>query len=252
MSGDLRPLYLGWLRNLTDSNGFDEDADAVEEPPVPPGLSRLSRAQQALAEFLMLDEDLVSAAGQAATGRAPEADASPEEWTTWIRALPPPDKDEFLFRLVDQNPQQVRSELLRRFRAERLRTRGRPAPAAERRRTVEQLRNLLEEQAREREQAEARRREAERERRREQEAAERAERVRKLAAREPAAWREVEAAVHSKKPAEYDRAVALLLDLRALAEQNRALPEFRTRVSDLRERHARKSTFLERLTRAGL
>jgi len=59
LRGDLRPLYLGWLAGVSAA---EVDEDAVE-PPRPPGLSRLTAAQQALAEFLEIGPDLLTAAG---------------------------------------------------------------------------------------------------------------------------------------------------------------------------------------------
>jgi hypothetical protein len=59
-AGDLRPLYLAWLAGYgsweRDEWAFDRDHDDESEPPVPPGLSTLTAAQRALAEFLRLDE----------------------------------------------------------------------------------------------------------------------------------------------------------------------------------------------------
>jgi hypothetical protein len=61
LRGDLRPLYLGWLAGVTAG---DVDEDAIE-PDVPTGMSQLSTAQQALAEFLGIDTELMSAAAAA-------------------------------------------------------------------------------------------------------------------------------------------------------------------------------------------
>ena len=55
LRGDLRPLYLGWLAGA----GGGELRDDALEPEVPPGLSELSPAQQALAEFLEIDPDML-------------------------------------------------------------------------------------------------------------------------------------------------------------------------------------------------
>lgn len=64
--GDLRPLYLAWLATYgsweRDEDVFDRDADNDLEPPVPPGLSTLTAAQRALADFLRLDDDLIAIA----------------------------------------------------------------------------------------------------------------------------------------------------------------------------------------------
>ena len=43
------------------------------------------------------------------------------------------------------------------------------------------------------------------------------------------------------------RAAGLLLDLRAVAEQRDGLADFARRVGEIRERHARKVKFLERI-----
>lgn len=61
LRGDLRPLYLGWLAGV----GACELDDDSLEPEVPPGMSQLSAAQQALVDFLEIDLDLVAAAAVA-------------------------------------------------------------------------------------------------------------------------------------------------------------------------------------------
>lgn len=79
LRGDLRSLYLGWLAGVSAG---EVDADMFE-PEVPPGLSVLSAAQQALVEFLEIDVDLVGAA----------AAASPPDWQdddsveVWVEEL---------------------------------------------------------------------------------------------------------------------------------------------------------------------
>jgi hypothetical protein len=58
--GDVRPLYLGWLLRLQSSELGDDEL----EPPVPAGLGALSGAQQAMAEFLRIDEALLATAAE--------------------------------------------------------------------------------------------------------------------------------------------------------------------------------------------
>jgi hypothetical protein len=58
MSGDLRPLYLGWMARLCSCELDDE----ALEPASPSGLPAPTPAQAALMEFLMLDPDLLSVA----------------------------------------------------------------------------------------------------------------------------------------------------------------------------------------------
>lgn len=58
--GDVRALYLGWLLRLQSGELGDDDV----EPPVPAGLRELSGAQQAMAEFLRIDEALLATAAE--------------------------------------------------------------------------------------------------------------------------------------------------------------------------------------------
>jgi hypothetical protein len=58
--GDVRALYLGWLLRLQSGERGDDDL----EPPVPAGLGELSGAQQAMAEFLRIDEALLATAAE--------------------------------------------------------------------------------------------------------------------------------------------------------------------------------------------
>ena len=61
LRGDMRPLYLGWLADVSAGEVSEKSA----EPQPPHGLSRLAAAQQSLAEFLEIDENLLAAAGLA-------------------------------------------------------------------------------------------------------------------------------------------------------------------------------------------
>jgi uncharacterized Zn finger protein len=58
--------------------------------------------------------------------------------------------------------------------------------------------------------------------------------------------------IATKKPKEYDTAVTLLADLRALSERDGQRKAFRGRIHQLCQEHARKSGLLDRLERAGL
>lgn len=64
LDGDLRALYLGWLL-CAQSEILDDDR---VEPPLPPGLRSLSPAQQALAKFVQIDQDLLAVAAERSAG----------------------------------------------------------------------------------------------------------------------------------------------------------------------------------------
>lgn len=83
LRGDRRPLYLGWLGALCSEELDDDDL----EPPVPPGLQTLTAAQQALVEFLQLDQDLLAVA-QSASEEDAGADIHAAMLEEWMRDLP--------------------------------------------------------------------------------------------------------------------------------------------------------------------
>jgi hypothetical protein len=73
-----------------------------------------------------------------------------------------------------------------------------------------------------------------------------------LAGREEEAWREVEALAETKRPADYERALALLKDLKALSSRAGRPSDFQSRLHGLRVRHRRKTSLLDRIDAAGL
>ncbi|MGH3755204.1 MAG: hypothetical protein ACRDRP_21425 [Pseudonocardiaceae bacterium] len=60
------------------------------------------------------------------------------------------------------------------------------------------------------------------------------------AAHEEHAWQRVSVSIDTKKPTEYDAAVTLLVDLRAVAERKNRRDVFEWRFERLREQHLRK------------
>jgi len=74
----------------------------------------------------------------------------------------------------------------------------------------------------------------------------------RLAERGDRAWLDAEALAEAKQAAQYDRAVALLKDMEALADRGDKMEEFHRRLEAFRERHRRKPTLLRRLATAGL
>jgi hypothetical protein len=234
LAGDLRSLYLGWLAGL-DSANREYDEDEVE-PPVPPGLGKLSAPLKALADFLWIDEDLLEVAARASA--APPKGPSRQELAAWLAGLPGSEKDSLLLQFVEDTAPQLRWELLQRFR----RARGKPeAASGEARRTVGQLRAAAEKAEEDRKRRKA-----------EEKARARAEHLARLAGREAEAWTEVETLASAKRSAEYDQAVALLKDLREVADKAGRLAEAEQRIREVRERHRTKSSLIERLNNAGL
>jgi hypothetical protein len=241
-AGDHRALYLGWLLGV-----HNEEVEQDEtEPPVPPGLGELTAGLRALADFLHIGEDLITAAAE----RSPQADESPtnEAIARWITALPATEKDRLLIAIAAGKEPQPRATLLRRFREASGKTRTPPATS----RTVAELLAAAERQAADRKRREAERKAREEARRAREEAAALERRLNVLAGREEQAWRKVDRLVSEKQADAYDQAVRILGDLQALGARQGRGDEVRQRIRTLSEEHARKWRFVDRLRQAGL
>lgn len=83
-------------------------------------------------------------------------------------------------------------------------------------------------------------------------AAARKQRLDDLARDTDAAWSRIETMIATRKPNEYDAAVALLTDLQDLAQRDGHRATFTRRSLALRQSHARKPSLIERLDRAGI
>lgn len=241
VGGDHRLLYLAWLMGIQWDHVEDEDT----EPPVPAGLADLSGALRAIADFLEIDEDLIAVAAEASPALNEEPAAGLADWIT---TLPAAEKDKLLTMVVDGEGPQVQALLLRRFRGS---VPGQHEPAQPAR-TAAQLWAAAGERRTVREESEARARRAEEERAAVAEAAAYNERLDHLAARAEAVWQEAENLIETKKPRDYDLAVALLCDLSALARRDGGHNAFTVRFLQLRSRHERKPSLQERFDKAGL
>jgi hypothetical protein len=242
-AGDLRALYLGWL--LCAQAG-DLDDDELE-PPVPPNLTRLTASLRSLVDFLLLDEDLVAvaAAGSREAERGPDSD---EELVRYIEDLPAEEKNALLLRAVRGDGAHLRAEVMRRVRAGA--NGGATGGVGER--TVAELLAAADARREERSRREAEREAQDRARRAREAAIAYEKRLDALALSEDATWRKADVLIEAKKAAEYDQAVRLLEDLRALATRSGTVAAFDQRMLHLRERHVRKVSLLERLARVGL
>ncbi len=149
-------------------------------------------------------------------------------------------------RVVSGDPD-VGRELARRFR-----TVSNPVLDREGARTVAELQGAALHARENRQRIAAQRRAEEKATRARTQATAREQHLTVLSARQEQAWTQVHAAIEARQPAYYDEAVTLLTDLRAVSEREDRRDAFDQRLTDLQQRHARKSSLLERLERAGL
>ncbi|WP_128381231.1 hypothetical protein [Streptomyces cavernae] len=238
-TGDLRPLYLAWLSALSAWE-LEDDGEAeyqtCPEPPVPAGLGELTAPQRALADFLRVDDDLLTVAAQASPA-APKKSARPtkKELTPLIAALPQKEKDALLLRLALGPEPGLHAELLHRLH-------GTTAPAtAPGRHSAAHLLDA------------AHTRRTERRQRAEQKrAAARAQHLTTLASEAESTWQQIEAHITTKKTTAYDQAVTLLVELRDAYAHTGRSTDFRQRLSNLREEYQRRPGLIQRLDRHGL
>jgi len=244
--GDLRALYLGWLLCVQHGELDDEDT----EPAVPPGLGQLSASLESFVSFLRIDEDLLYAAAQASAAVG-ETQLSRDEVRAWVAGLPAAEKDDVLTRLITDEDPTLATELVQRFHKHRDDT-GQSSGASAARRTVGELFKAAQAHTEERRQAKARKRAEEAQRRELEAAAARARHLDEIAGREPQLWARIDTLVAATQPKSYDEAVSLLIDLRDLAQRQGADRQFRMKLEAIYVAHARKPSFLKRLSKAGL
>jgi hypothetical protein len=241
--GDYRALYLAWLTTVGIYLDW-EDVDAEEvEPPVPAGLSKLTGSQRALVEFLRIDEDLLAVAAQA----SPPLGAGPSDdgLAKFVKRLPQNEKDALLVRAANGDSRGI-ADLRRRYRNLHAIM---PETGS---RTVGELIDAASAREAERREEEARRAEELRARREREAAGAREKRLDALAVDEEAAWQKVDVLIATKNQREYDAAVSLLIDLKALSARSGDELKFTERYQQLREDHRRKPSLMQRFDAAGL
>lgn len=240
--GDLRSLYLGWL--LSVQTGEVEDDEF--EPPVPPGLKDLDGSLERLVDFLRIDADLLDVAATASPARQDES-LSREAIQSWIAGQTAAQKDDYLDRFIAADDPALAAEVQRLAG-----NRHRAVAASRNPRTAGALLKAAQQTGDDRRRAESERARIEKSRREHEAALARAKYLGEITNKEPAVWEEIESLIATKQPASYDRAIALLVDLRDAAAVQGCEEEFMNRFETLRQTHARKPSLLSKFQRSGL
>lgn len=234
LRGDMRALYLFWLRCAAERASWvdddeDEGAEPLVEPQVPPGLDQLDPALRAFAEFFAIDQDLIAAAAEA----SPSLKPADEPLERWIALLPEAERNAFLLR-VATGESHVGIALLRRLRE--LGGAAAPTGAAAPRRSFAAIEAGVARQRQLRAQ-------------REREAAERARlaKLATLAEQESQLWASIPHLLAKRTAAGYDEGVALLADLRDLAVHRQQRAAFDARLADITVPYAGSPAFQRRL-----
>lgn len=255
---DYRSLYIGWLaafqyRLGVDDEGAEYDHDDMDgdmddlEPPVPPGLASLSNAQIALKEFLDIDGDLFKAAAAASPEISVDV-AADKRLEEWVERVPDHEAKEYLLMVLRNEGRRAERQIRGQYH-EYLRLH---APVDEKdatpRRSLDQLRQMVQEIREERQRQEVlekQRRQAERERKRR-------EYLALMATDLPKWWRKADADAAEKNASGYDRARNTLVDLRDAYKLEGRSDEFAEILEEFVSKHARKPALLRRLQEAGM
>lgn len=243
LRGDMRPLYLGWLAGVSAG----EVSEKSTEPEPPFGLSRLSGAQQSLAEFLEIDENLLSAAGLADPPGSKPNSESDTELDARLTALPEAEKNAMLKLLLTGHGQQAERELKLQFLACR---RDQPSGAkpAMPRRKVADLHKLAASTAEARKkQVTIQRKKVEIERQAQREAY-----LRTLATDFNRCWRTADKRAERGIASAYEEVKRSLVDLSDAYALCATRADFDHKLGKFMARHGKRGALVRRLVEAGL
>jgi hypothetical protein len=241
LRGDLRSLYIGWLAAVTGEMMDDDEL----EPPSIIGLGSLTAAQQALAEFLEVDPDLLAGVGMDSPARQDEG-SSQKEMDKWIDALPRHEVNSILKQLLEGKGQQAERSIKNRFASWRRDLQTDETDAS--RRTVGELRANAEAAEKIRiEKQERDRKLREIKRRKEREAY-----LKNLSKDFPKAWKRVQKTVERGSGPAYDEACRALVDLSEAYSLHASQKRFQEAMKKFMTDHMRRKALIQRLVKAGI
>ena len=233
LQGDLRALYLAWLK--ATSMSITEEEEDLLEPPVPANLKKLPVYLENFIEFFDIDQDLITSATELSVSQKSEVEPIEE----WIQALSSSEKNEFLLKIVKDEPN-VKLKLIKRLREIFKSAKNSSYDNISRRSVTELLKGAKEQN----------------EHRTKQELLiaqqEKVRKLESLALKEDKVWLEVYRLIELKQSKPYEQAVAYLIDLRDLAEYQGSLEEFKASIQQIQKDYSTRSGLLSRLKKAGL
>ena len=240
LTGDVRLLYLAWLRAVPNCAGYAAHniEDDPIEPPIPPNLCKLSAPLETFVELVELDPDLVAAAAKASKKATAKSKAQPPLEANLVN-LSASEKEVFLLKLVRREPH-VDLQLINRLQELAGPTDAAPSSVTGYRKLSE-LTEMMDEIFTKREKKEQEK--ARRKRIKELEA---------LAPKEEKLWQQVVVLIKTKQAKPYDEATALLQDLRDLAEYQKKLPDFIKCFKDLQDEYQNRPALMRRFRKIKL
>ncbi|MBU0988419.1 MAG: hypothetical protein KKH68_14310 [Proteobacteria bacterium] len=241
LRGDIRSLYIGWLAAVA---GEMMDDDEMEPLPMN-GLGSLTAAQQALAEFLEVDQDLLAGAGMGSP-TMPNEGIPQQDLDEWIDGLPRDEVAALLKQLLDGKGQQAERTLKNRFAAWRDGSRN-DRNEAPRRRIGELRKNAEAAEKIRLEQKKSEQKKREIKRRKEREAY-----LKAVSTDFPKAWKAVQQVVERGSGSAYDEACRALVDLSEAYSFHANQKRFQQELNKFMAGHMRRKALIQRLVKAGI
>lgn len=235
LHGDVRVLYLAWLKAAEWAQGSGEYDGNIVEPPVPAGLGNLSPALNAFMQFIDIDADLVTVAAQDSDPSSPHKTYEDE-----IPRLPVSEQQDFLVRLSRGEPH-LSVQLNKRLAQLGNEVSSQQRTPQTSRRTIGQLLESSRTWHDKRVQEEQRQARLKRERE-----------LDALAPQQEQIWQDIEGYIEEKNASAYKQAVKLLTDLHDLANYQGHVEQFRHRLSEIQHRYPTRSGLLRRIRDAKL
>ena len=229
MAGDLRLLYLAWLRAVPNCAGYEMDEDPVE-PPIPPNLNLLSPPLKTFIEVVEMDADLVAAAAQDSPRQKTRSKVPLETYLSEISAA---EQREFLLKLV-RRESHVDLQLIGRLKelAGTIPSVPQATPGHRPLSELEATAGTLKAERKQKEKTAARKK--------------RIRALEALAPKEEQTWQRIVELIALKQSKPYDEATALLKDLRDLAAHQGKLPEFSQRFEKLKSDYSNRPALIRR------
>jgi hypothetical protein len=234
LSGDLRLLYLVWLRAAPHLAEYDQLPEDPIEPPLPPNLGKLSPALKKFIEWVELDPDLVNAAAQSSPTHQADLEVPLE---AQIPQLTKAEQQEFLVKLL-RGEAHLDRLLTNRLKELAGGSQQKPKKAATGQRTFSQIATVSETVQAQRETKE--RNAAKKQRDKELTA---------MVPRENQMWQQVVRLIEVKQARPYDEATALLKDLRDLAALQGRSADFQKRFAQLKIDYQNRPALIARFNK---
>jgi hypothetical protein len=209
------------------------------------GLGDLTTAQEALAEFLEVGQDLLAGAGMGSPA-VQKAEISRQEMDKWIDTLPRNEVNTILKQLLEGKGQQAERSIRNRFAAwwRDIQKDEIGAPrrtVGELRRNAKKARQIrLEKQKNDREQREIKRRK------------EREVYLMNLSKDFPKTWKSVQKTVERGSGRGYDEACRTLVDIAESYDLFATKKQFQKELKKFMTGHMRRKAFIQRLVKTGV